>query len=93
MGANVRKITLAITNEEYDWAARIPKRAGTSISSVLSSAAREKREREEQDASQRRAWADVVEHVTAGTPLTRAELAAAERELGAAPARSRSRRR
>lgn len=92
MGANVRKVTLAITNEEYDWAARLAKRAGTSISSVLSAAAKEKREREEQDAAQRRAWADVVDYVTAGSPLTPAELVAAERELGTAR-RSRPRRR
>jgi hypothetical protein len=93
MSANVRKVTLAITNEEYDWAARVAKRAGTSISSVLSAAAKEKREREEQDAEQRRAWTDVVDHVTQGAPLTPAELAAAERELASTPRRSRSRRR
>ncbi|HEY2368042.1 MAG TPA: hypothetical protein VGH87_16705 [Polyangiaceae bacterium] len=92
MGAHVRKVTLAITNEEYDWAARVAKRTGTSISSVLSSAAKEKREREERDAAQRRAWADVVEYVTAGAPLTRAEIDAAERELsGHEPPRARRR--
>ena len=83
MGTRVRKVTLAITNEEYDWAARVAKRTRTSISSVLSLAAKEKREREERDAAQRRAWADFVEYVTDGVPFTRAELAAADRELAA----------
>jgi sugar/nucleoside kinase (ribokinase family) len=81
MGTHVRKVTLAIANEEYDWAARVAKRTGTSISSVLSLAAKEKREREERDAAQKRAWADVVEYVTAGKPFTPEELASAQREL------------
>jgi hypothetical protein len=91
MSANVRKVTLAITNEEYAWAARVAKRTRTSISSVLSAAAKEKREREEREAAQARAWAEIVEYVTAGTPLTRAELDAAARELSAVhePARTR----
>lgn len=92
MGARVRKVTLAITNEEYAWAARVAKRTGTSISSVLSAAAKEKREREERDAAQARAWADFVEYVTDGVPFTREELAAAEREL-AELERPRARRR
>ena len=81
MGARVRKVTLAITNEEYAWASRVAKRTRTSISSVLSAAAKEKREREEQDAARARAWAEFVEYVTDGVPFTHAELAAAEREL------------
>src|SRR5689334_6008090 len=93
MGANVRKVTLAITNEEYDWAARVAKRAGTSISSVLSAAAREKREREDRDAAQARAWAEYVEYATDGVPFTREELAAAERELTEPRRRPRARRR
>jgi len=92
MGTHVRKVTLAITNEEYAWAARVAKRTGTSISSVLSAAAKEKREREERDAAQARAWAEFVEYVTDGVPFTREELAAAARELDEVQ-RPRARRR
>jgi len=81
MGARIRKVTLTIRDEEYAWASRVAKRTGTSISSVLSTAVKEKREREERDTAQARAWADVEEYVTDGVPFTREELAAAEREL------------
>jgi hypothetical protein len=81
MGARVRKVTLAITNEEYAWAWRVAKRTKTSISSVLSAAAKEKRERDERDAAQARAWAEFEEYVTDGVPFTREERAAVEREL------------
>jgi len=81
MSANVRKVTLAITKDEYEWAERTATRTGVSISSVLSAAAREKRTAEERDARQRTAWAEVVDLVLAGSPLTEDELAAAKAEL------------
>jgi hypothetical protein len=91
VAANVRKVTLAITNEEYAWAERRAKRAGISVSAVLSAAAKEKRRAEERDEKQRKAWAEIVAYVTNGAPLTSEELAAAERELnGKAPKRRRA---
>ena len=81
MSARVRKVTVAIGNEEYAWAERRAKHAGTSVSAVLTAAAREKREAEEREASQRRAWAEVVAYVTDGVPLTDEELTSAEGEL------------
>jgi hypothetical protein len=88
VAANVRKVTLAIANEEYAWAERRAKRAGTSVSAVLSAAAKEKRQAEERDEKQREAWAEIVGYVTNGASLTSEELAAAERELnGDAPKR------
>jgi hypothetical protein len=93
MAANVRKVTLAITNEEYAWAERRAKRAGISVSAVLSAAAKEKRQAEERDEEQRKAWAEVVAYVTRGVPLTTEELAGAERELIGEGARPRRRRR
>jgi hypothetical protein len=81
MAAGVRKVTLAITNEEYAWAERRAQDAGTSVSAVLSATAREKRLAEEREAKQRKAWAEVVAYVTRGAPLTHEEIAAAEREL------------
>jgi predicted aspartyl protease len=91
VATNVRKVTLAITNEEYAWALRRAKGEGTSVSAVLSAAAKEKRHAEEQAETQRQAWAEIVAYVTNGAQLTSEELAAAEKELnGTAPKRRRA---
>jgi hypothetical protein len=81
MSSNVRKVTLAIGKEEYAWAERRAKRVGTSVSAVLSAAARQQRQTEERDERQRRAWAEVLAFVTGGDPLTPEELAGARRDL------------
>ena len=81
MPAHVRKVTVAIGEDAYAWAARSAERGKTSISAVLTAAARAKRDAEERDAAQARAWSEVLSHVARGRPLTAAEIAAAGREL------------
>ncbi|MGH7282138.1 MAG: hypothetical protein ACRELY_11480 [Polyangiaceae bacterium] len=81
MAASIRKVTLAIGNEEYAWAERRARRLGTSISAVLTAAARAEREEEQRTEAQRRAWTSVLDHVTSGVPLSAGELSAAEEEL------------
>jgi hypothetical protein len=81
MAAHVRKVTLAIGDAEYEWAARRAKREGTSISAVITAATKEKRQTEARDEQQRQAWSEIKAYVSRERPLTEEEVEAAAEEL------------
>jgi hypothetical protein len=85
MAPTVRKISLAIGREELKWARARAKRENTSVSAVLTEAARAAREAEALRAKQRAAWATFLDWATDGKGLRDDEIEAAARELGPTP--------
>lgn len=81
MAATVRKVSLAIGNAELLWAERRARAENTSVSAILTEAARQARRAQEERAQQEKAWARFLSSQTDGAGLTEAELAAAKREL------------
>lgn len=81
MSVTVKKVTVALGRDEYAWAKKQAKRTGTSVSAVLTQAAREARETAERVARQEAAWAEVEAWLTAGAALGADELEDARREL------------
>lgn len=72
---------MAIGLEELAWARERAEREGTSLSAVLSAAARVAREVEEENARRAEAWEEFLRWATEGAPFTDEELAEADREL------------
>lgn len=90
----MKKISVALGHEELAWAQRRAKREGTSVSAVITAAARRAAEEEQREPRQREAWAEIVAWATKDEPFTPEEIAAADRELGGAEgARRRARAR
>jgi DNA-binding IclR family transcriptional regulator len=83
MAANVQKVSVAIGKRELSWAKRQARRAGTSVSAVLTAAARAALEAEQERALRDAAWAEFVEWSTGGKGVAPDDLEAARRELGA----------
>ncbi|MBX3274980.1 MAG: hypothetical protein KF729_32245 [Sandaracinaceae bacterium] len=81
MSSTVRKVTIALGAEEYAWAREQAERSQTSVSAVLTEAARCARDRAAREAARAAAWAELEAWITGGEPLDAQELAAAEREL------------
>ena len=81
MASNVQKVSVAIGLEELAWARERAEREGTSLSAVLSAAARVAREVEEESARRNAAWSGFLRWATEDAPLTDEELAAADQEL------------
>jgi hypothetical protein len=93
MASKIKKISLAIGRDEFAWAQRRARQEGTSVSAVLTNAARRMREDEAQQAKRDAAWNEVMEWALDGKPLTERELDAARRELdGEQAPKGRSRR-
>lgn len=89
MPVRVKKISVALGHEELAWAQRRAKREGTSVSAVLTAAARRTRDEEARDERQRAAWEEYEAWATAESgPLSHGELEAARRELAAEPAQA-----
>ncbi len=95
----VKKVSIALGHDELVWARRRAKREGTSVSAVVTDAARQAREEERRAELRRDTWAAIEAYVTNGKPFTARAIEAADRELAGddAPrsvkARSRARRR
>ncbi len=81
MASTVKKVTVALGREEYAWAREQAERTKTSVSAVLTKAARDARETQERCARQDAAWAKVEAWLTDGRGFTEEELEAARREL------------
>lgn len=81
MAATVRKVSLAIGNEELTWAEDRAEREGKSVSAVLTEVARAARETELHKTRQRQAWEEYLAWATDGRGFTSEELEAARREL------------
>ncbi len=82
MSVTVRKISVAIGQDELAWAQSRAKRDGTSVSAVLTNAARAARDAEAQRRRQRKAWAAFLSWATDGEGLADEDLDAGARELG-----------
>ena len=81
MSVSVEKVSVAIGREELEWARERAEREGTSLSAVLTYAARAFREQEARRARKDAAWLSFMEWATEGEGLTTGALEAAEREL------------
>jgi len=81
MAASVEKVSVAIGNDELEWARERARREGSSLSAVLTDAARVARELEQQKARQEAAWRAFVEYATEGQGLSAEAIEAAAREL------------
>lgn len=81
MTISVKKVSLAIGRDEFAWAQRRARQEGTSISAVLTEAARRMRDEDARRAKQDVAWNAFVAEAFPGEPFTEDELAAAQREL------------
>lgn len=96
MASRIKKISLAIGRDEFVWAQRRARQEGTSVSAVLTNAARRMREEEAEQAKRDAAWNEIMEWALDGKPLTEEEMGAARRELDGEqtpkPAKGRSRR-
>jgi len=84
MPSNVQKVSVAIGKRELSWARRQARRSGTSVSAVLTAAARAALEAEQERTLRDAAWAEFVEWSTDGKGVDPEELAAARRELDGA---------
>jgi hypothetical protein len=83
MAATVVKVSVALGLEELEWARDGAERLGTSVSSVLTEAARAARELEAQRARQQTAWDEYLAWATDGKGLPEGVLEASRRELAA----------
>lgn len=81
MAASVEKVSLAIGREELEWARQRAERQGTSLSAVLTEAARVARELEAHRARQDAAWGAFLAWATEGEGVSPEALEAAQREL------------
>lgn len=81
MAVTVTKVSVAIGQEELEWARGRAKREGRSLSAVLTDAMRRAKEAEVEEARRDAAWAELKAWVLDGKPLTVEELEAARREL------------
>ena len=81
MPSSVGKISVAIGREELEWARSRAKREGTSLSAVLTEAARTVREQEARRKRQDAAWSEFVAWATDGQGLAAEQLEDARREL------------
>jgi hypothetical protein len=81
MAVSVEKISVAIAHEELEWARARAEREGTSVSAVLSDAARAARKLEAVRARQALAWDAFLEWATDGKGLSPEALEAAALEL------------
>jgi hypothetical protein len=81
MSVSVEKVSVAIGREELEWARGRAEKEGTSLSAVLTHAARTFREHEARRAHQDAAWWSFMEWATEGEGLPTGMLEAAQREL------------
>jgi hypothetical protein len=81
MTVSVKKVSVALGNDELQWARRRAEREGTSLSAVLTDATRVARESETRKKKQQAAWSSFTKWATAGKGPPPAAIAAAEREL------------
>jgi hypothetical protein len=81
MAVSVEKVSVAIGRDELEWARERAEREGTSLSAVLTDAARVARDLEARRTRQDAAWASFLEWATEGQGLPPGALAAAQREL------------
>lgn len=81
MAISVKKVSVAIGQDELAWARRRAEREGTSLSAVLTDATRAAREIETRRKKQQAAWSAFAKWATAGKRLPPTAIAAAEREL------------
>lgn len=78
---SVRKVSVAIGHEELEWARERAAREGTSLSAVLTDAARLAREVDLRRERQRLAWAEFLGWATDGAGLSDEDLERGRREL------------
>jgi hypothetical protein len=81
MAASVEKVSLAIGREELEWAREQAERKGTSLSAVLTSAARLARRVEARRTRQQAAWQSFLAWATDGEGLSPEAVRAAADEL------------
>ncbi len=81
MAVTVRKVSVAIGRDELEWARKRARREKTSISAVLTDAARQAREAEALREKQRKAWGEFLDWATEGDGLTDEQIESGRRAL------------
>ena len=81
MAATVKKVSVAIGQDELEWARLRAKREGRSLSAILTEATRKAKEAEAEAERRDAAWAQLEAWLLDGRPLSDEELAAAREAL------------